>query len=276
MGFEKVDLSTSVNIGQMVSRRIQEAFKYGIDCSIISGGLLAGGIEQSIYAQSITQNYYLGSKLRMIDGREFIYQKDAAGAAIATMRQAEAPMTNWADEVQTAYGWAADQSKGTILITTGSVLTADEWKDGFLTVVSTGTVLGQCYKIKSNTAHETLPWVTLYDSVVSAISATALVTIVKNRFLDTIVVPTGALTARETGVPLIAITAGYYFWGQVKGPAPLLVDTGGALVIGDPVGNGAAVAGACDIAVTTKGHWGRVLAVQAAAEYALIDLDLGL
>jgi len=273
---EKVDLSAPVNIGQMVSRRIQEAFKYGIDCDIIQGGLLVSGAEQSIYAQSITQNYFLGTKIQMIDGREFIYSKaGSGGAAIGTMNQAEAPMSNWEDEVQTAYGFAIGQKSGTVLITTGSGLTADEWKDGFLVVLS-GTGVGQCHKIKSNTAHATLPVVTLYDPVITAILAADHITITKNRFLDTIVVPTGALTARETGVALITVTAAYYYWSQVKGPAPLLVDTGGALVIGDPVGNGAAVAGACDIAITVKGHWGRVLSVGAATEYATIDLDLGL
>lgn len=275
-GLEKVDLSAPANIGQMVSRRIQEAFKYGIDCSIISGGLLPGGVEQGIYAQSITQNYYLGSKLRMTDGREFIYCKaGSGGAAIGTMNQAEAPLSNWEDEVQTAYGWAAGAKSGTVLITTGSGLTVNEWKDGFMHVVS-GTNVGQCHKIASNTAHETIPTVTLYDPILAAIAAADHLTITKCRFLDTIVVPTGALTGRETGVPLLAITAAYYYWSQVKGPAPLLVDTGGALVIGDPVGNGASVAGACDIATTIKGHWGRVLSVAAATEYAIIDLDLGL
>ena len=63
------------DIGQDWSRIIQDAFKHGIDCDIIQGGLLAGGSVQDIHAVSATQNYVLGSKLITPDGRVFYYAK---------------------------------------------------------------------------------------------------------------------------------------------------------------------------------------------------------
>lgn len=264
------------DICQPLGRIIGEAFRDGINCSIIHGGRLAGGVAQTPYQQSVSQNYIIGSKLRMVDGREFIYSKAGAGGhAIGTINQAEARTTNWADEVQTAYGFAIGQSAGIVLITTGAAPAANEWKGGSL-LVNSGTGIGQCHRILTNTSHLTLPYVTLNEGVVSAILAADHVTISKNPFLDTIIAIKATITGRLTGVALLTVTGAYFYWSQVKGFAPLLVDTGGALVIGDPVGIGGAVDGSCDIAITITDRIGIVLDVAPATEYATIDLNLGL
>jgi len=70
------------NIGQMWSRLIQEAFKHGIDCTIMQGGLLPGREVQGIHEVSKTQNYLLESRLMTRDGRVFYYAK--AGAACSS------------------------------------------------------------------------------------------------------------------------------------------------------------------------------------------------
>jgi len=76
----KRDLSTlDRDIGQPWSRIIQEAFKHGIDCTIMQGGLLPGRKVQGIHEVSKTQNYLLESRLMTRDGRVFYYAK--AGAA---------------------------------------------------------------------------------------------------------------------------------------------------------------------------------------------------
>lgn len=76
----KRDLSTlDRDIGQDWSRIIQEAFKHGIDCTIMQGGLLPGREVQGIHEVSKTQNYLLESRLMTRDGRVFYYAK--AGAA---------------------------------------------------------------------------------------------------------------------------------------------------------------------------------------------------
>jgi len=72
----KRDLSAlDRDIGQDWSRIIQEAFKHGIDCNIIQGGLLEGKSEQGIYEVSDTQNYGIGDRLITPDGRIFHYAK---------------------------------------------------------------------------------------------------------------------------------------------------------------------------------------------------------
>jgi len=63
------------DIGQDWSRIIQEAFKHGIDCDIIHGGLLAGRSDQGLYEVSATQNYVIGTKRMTPDGRVFRYAK---------------------------------------------------------------------------------------------------------------------------------------------------------------------------------------------------------
>jgi hypothetical protein len=77
-------------------------------------------------------------------------------------------------------------------------------------------------------------------------------------------------------VPLIGVTIAYYYWSQTVGPAPVIVDTGETIVVGQPVGLPAtsAVPGACGVNVTITTRWGRVMFVAAAAEAALIDLQL--
>ena len=63
------------DIGQDWSRIIQEAFKHGIDCDIIQGGLLSGRFVQSSYEVSAIQNYILGSRRTSPDGRVYRYAK---------------------------------------------------------------------------------------------------------------------------------------------------------------------------------------------------------
>ncbi|GAH66015.1 unnamed protein product, partial [marine sediment metagenome] len=70
------DLSTlDRDIGQPWSRIIQEAFKHGIDGTIMQGGLLPGREVQGIHEVSETQNYLLESRLMTRDGRVFYYAK---------------------------------------------------------------------------------------------------------------------------------------------------------------------------------------------------------
>jgi len=63
------------DIGQDWSRIIQEAFKHGIDCDIIYGGLLPGRPEQGLYEVSDTQNYLIGSRRVSPGGQVYRYAK---------------------------------------------------------------------------------------------------------------------------------------------------------------------------------------------------------
>jgi hypothetical protein len=63
------------DIRQPLGRVIQEAFKHGIDCDIIQGGLIPGRSVQSSYEASVIQNYLLGSRRTSWDGRVYRYAK---------------------------------------------------------------------------------------------------------------------------------------------------------------------------------------------------------
>lgn len=63
------------DIGQDWSRIIQEAFKHGISCDIIHGGLLKGRSEQGLYEQSATQNYLVGTRRISPLGRVYKYAR---------------------------------------------------------------------------------------------------------------------------------------------------------------------------------------------------------
>ena len=272
---------------QALGRPIQEAFRDGFSGRIIRGGLLAGQSHQGVYEESSAKNYELGSVLVKPDGREFVYSKaGGSGLSIAVMHQAPAPTSDWAETAQAGGGISAGETSGTVIVG-GTDPGADGWKDGFL-VVNKGTNTGQMYKIKSNTAlySSTKVDVTLYDAVVKDIATGDEITVIANPYNGTIVVPSGGLSAQVIGVPLIAVTANYYYWSQISGPAPLLVDTGDTVVIGQMVGlpKTAAVDGACgpitvdtttstDLNVRTP--WGQVITVAAADEYAIVDLKIG-
>lgn len=253
-------------------------FNYGINGNIISGGMLINSIPD-VYTESAAPVATIGSKLRMLDGREFIYCKNgAAEIGIAKMAQAEAPTGEWTDETQTDYGWTAGDISNTCLITTAATPAVNEWAEGWM-VQSNGTGLGQMYRICTNTSHATLPVVTLYRAVITDIPAAAQLSFIKSNFMDTIVVDkTAGLTAHAVGVPLITVTAAYYYWSQVKGPAPLTVDTGETIAIGFPVTHPAtcAVDGTCGPCVTLENRYGDVMYISAADKIAVVNLNLGL
>ncbi|MCK5601950.1 hypothetical protein KAR91_08780 [Candidatus Pacearchaeota archaeon] len=277
------DLATlDRNINQALGRPIQEAFRDGIDCDIIHGGLESGQSSlQSIYAEAATQNCRLGSKLLENEtGREFIYSQAGAVPLAAAYMTISAPtISNYLDEIQTGYAWAIGDTSGTTLITTGATPAANYFKDGWMVTVK-ATGLGYAYPILTSGSHATIIAIALKSGhpIIVATDATTEMSLVKSPFKATIVAPVTTLTAPPAGVPLIAVTAAYFFWAQVKGPCPLFVDDGDTLTIGEPVGspgtNG--TAGTCGIATTTEGHYGRAMTIATADEVALINLDLGL
>ncbi len=159
-----------------------------------------------------------------------------------------------------------------------NAMTANQYKYGYL-VINKATGFGAAYKIKSHpaaAASATCEF-TLYDDLEKAVDTTTEVSVRKNKYDSVIVLPTGAITNVLLGVPLLDVTAAYYFWLQVKGPAPVLVDTANTLVIGETCGaaNSVAVAGAVALrADATTVNVGTVLYIGTAAEYALVDLAL--
>ncbi len=264
-----------------IGKLLQQAFAHGIDNDIVQGGILSGQTAlQSVYAESATQNCVLGSKLvEKESGREFHYSKAGAVAlGKALMTQGAVEVSNYLEQIQTAHGFAAAATSGNVLITTGATPAADLFRDGWL-LCGKGAGLGQAFPILSSSSHATIVAIVLKAgfSVQTAIAAASECSLIASPFRNTIVAPVTTLTASPAGVPLLAVTAAYYYWAQTKGPCAMTVDTGDTVVIGEPCGSPGtnAVAGTVGIATTVQGHYGKVMAIGSADESCLVNLDLG-
>lgn len=231
--------------------------------------------DYNIWTPHATQKYMLGTILDFDDGRRFRYAKNGAVALTAAyMNQQPAKTANWFEQAQTGttVPTAGDHEVKVIIGATDP--TKDQWAEGWL-LVNKGTGIGQMLKIKSNPA-ENDPTIVLAEPVKTAWAATSEISILVNQYNGVIVMPTTA-TGIPVGVNLTAVTIGYYFWCQTRGPAPVIVDTSETLVIGEPAGYPATpnVAGACGpIGADTDSFWGNCMHVGAAAEPAVLDLAL--
>ena len=142
-------------------------------------------------------------------------------------------------------------------------------------------VLGDIYGIVASKLQstDTLRDLKLSTPWRNAMLATGEISLNYNAFFKTVVHPTTTATAPVAGVPLCPVAIGYYYWSQVKGPAPVMVDTGDTIEIGSYVGcpRTNAVAGACGPVTTVTTEqlrtvWGRAMSIAAADEPALINL----
>lgn len=243
---------------------------------------IVGGVTQAVTAVSATQNYGIGSILDLPDGRRFRYaQAGAANITRALMQQSAAVNTSFTDITQTGHAQVVGATAITVLCTTGSANPVNYFAGGKLIVTTGSGSLGDIYDIVSSALEvtDTLMDLVLAQPLRNAIAATSKVTLIPNRWSNTIVVPATTATGAAAGVPLVDVTAANYYWSQTKGPAPLIVDTGDTLVVGGKAGIPAtnAVAGACGTTTATLYAfpvYGTVMWIAAAAEPALISLEL--
>lgn len=227
---------------------------------------------QGIYEESSVPQAQLG-ELLVVGDRAFRYAKNGASAlAAGKMCQGAAPAAN---HLNCAVAANAGAGSRTVTVTLGATaLAADAYAEGWFHV-NDATGEGQCYRIKSHPAAGSAEAVvvTLYDEIVTALTTSSEVTLTANLYNGVVIAPNGGLTSAAVGVPLVPITASYYFWLQVGGCAPVL--TQGTVVIGQPVGLGGTADGACGpLAADTTDVWGSVIRVNASTEYSLINLKL--
>ena len=229
----------------------------------------------SVYSTSTSQEFELGTILDLQDGRRFKYALNGAVALAPGLMTQAAPPTAHHTNIATGAVSAAGQKVITIDTTLSTALVKDEYAGGWI-VINDETGEGQCYAVVSNTAGTT-GTVTIANDLVTALDASSEFTLVRNPNRSVIVAPT-TKTAQVTGIPLVAVPAASYCWLQVSGPAPCLVDTGDTVVVGSPVGEPGTRgdAGACGVVGNdgTDNVWGVCMVVNAATEYAVINLTL--
>jgi len=240
--------------------------------------------DSNIFTPTIDQRNWLGRIWDFNNGDRFRYQKDGgSGITRAHMAATYPPDAELEDELQGSYGVSVGETKFDMKVTTGSGLLDHELTDGIMLVNTAGASgAGDMYIIKDNTwiTGDTILYIEIADNggIRTVIDATENITLVKNKYRDVAVHATDR-DAVAIGVPLVDVTADYYFWAKTRGAAPLLVDTGDSPAIGGPIGEPtgtASVAGACGVinADGTDAIWGRVLYAAAADDYALVDLML--
>lgn len=227
----------------------------------------AFGIQDPLTISS-TQKLPLGAKARLADGRAFVYGKaGASDLAYGLMAMQAAPSANANDEVVAASAAVGDTS---ISVTFGGAVTANQYAGGYLWV-NDDTGEGQVYTVTKHAAGTTGVTVYLGEAIRVAVTAgSGTVSAIVHPCQDLII---GAATAgAPVGVPLVTVTAAYYAWFQVSGPAPVL--TSGTVVIGNPVILAASGAVAPNTETTFIAHVGTVLSVNATTEYSLINLAI--
>lgn len=250
---------------------------------VTSPCVIHGNVSQpytDVHETSATQQFKLGTKLILPDGRVFRYAKNGGTAlAKAYMTTSEANYARLVDELQSTSGTSAavGDYQINIDVTTGGTWVTDELSGGYM-LVNKATGIGDIYEVIANeiSSTDTLMRVLLRHPLRTALDATSELTLIKSPFRDVDVMPTAA-EGTPTGIPLVAVTANYYCWLQVGGIAPCYVDTGDTLVKGEPAGHPAtpAVAGACGpIGASTDSFWGTAVYVATAGEVAMIDLKL--
>jgi hypothetical protein len=231
---------------------------------------------QGLYEESSTALVRVGSIRRLDDGRAYCYAKAGAVAlAAGKLTQAAAPVAN---HLNISVAAAAAIGDTRVRVTLGATAaTANYYKDGFLHV-NDEVGEGHLYKIRGHAAIAAsgTGYIELADKIRVALTTASQVTLTANPQSGVIVLPTTA-TSVPVGIPPIVVTANYYFWNQVKGPAVCLID--GTVVIGQHVRLSDGVAGAVepldrDGTAEDEACVGTVLQVNATTEYGLIMLDI--
>ena len=268
---------TGVLVEELTMRRDGEA-KLG-HTGFILGKNSAADATADPYQESATQLWPLGT--RMIYGdRQFVYAL-MGGSGVTAGKLVQSAVHQGADHLDmdvTSGDVPAIGAHRISIETNGTDLTKDQYAGGYI-YVNDGTGEGQLMKIKSHAAHDhsndpTCVFTTFDPVTVALVNSDSKVTIHQQKHYK-VVIAAHAETAALAGLTVRDMSADYYGWLQVSGPAAAL--TRGTIVVGNQVNrstasvNGAVEAAGDDVSVTV----GEVLVVNVNTDYSLIDLRIG-
>ena len=184
--------------------------------------------------------HQLGDVYRDSYGRCFVYAK-AGGTALGRGKLAVQP-TTVANHNNMSFAVAPTAGDTKIQVTLGATAaTADQYKDGWM-VVNDGTGQGRLYPVEGNLAADSAGTCVVY--LKEAIDTTgalseANVDLEYGKWNGTVISAADQADC-PAGVPLVAVTAAYYYWSQTGGPVSVLADetltpVGGVVTIGSSV-----------------------------------------
>ena len=225
------------------------------------------------YAESATQLFPLGSKL--IYGNNTYRYVGIGGTAVTAgkLLQQPAVVSDHANMSATA---AVAAGETAISVETGGTdITLNQYANGYLWVNDVAGE-GQMLRVKSNPAHDHSAdpsiVITCYDALATALTTNSQLTLLADPSNDLIVAP-AAETGALMGATVIDMTADYYGWAVISGPAALL--TVGTLVVGNAaVRSGGTAGGVAPATDNVLMEVGDVMAVSANTEYSLININL--
>ena len=229
-------------------------------------------VAQGVYEESSSAQHNLGELVHTNDGRAFRYCK-AGGTALAPGKLQQSSAQDTGDH---NLAIAAASAGATEIVTTGTVtVTANQYAGGFVTIADDAGE-GYMYRIDSHAA-ATAAVVTLKlsDPIVVALTTDTTIDILKNPYDGVIINPT-TISSSVAGVAVKALTAAYYGWLQVSGPASVLDD--GGLAVGITVCASDNVAGAveaiADGAAELLQQVGTAIIASSDTEYGTVNLRL--
>jgi hypothetical protein len=197
--------------------------------------------DRDIFQATATKYFPLGAKAVARDGREWRYCENGAVAlTLALLNQSSVGVAGWQNEAQTNSPSLPTAGDKIVTVTLTTTATAGDFIDGYLTIRD-GTGESNMYLIKDNktgVANATSGFdveIEIADQggIRTAWVAGSEITVTKNVYKDTVVVPTDA-TASVIGANHIAVPANQFYWAQVKGPCPIIQDAD-TIVVGDNV-----------------------------------------
>lgn len=210
----------------------QSGSRYGFESTT---GLV---IQQGIFQESEEIRHAIGTRMQLADGRVFYYAKAGAVALSAGKLNMAALAIAGHEDCDVAAAVAVLDKQITLTPATAPV-TANQYAEGFVQVRSASGV-GQMRKIRGHPAALTAANVVIdtYDPFTAAITTSGQANLIK--CVQDEVIESAVEENVLAGVPLIAVTADYYFWNQTYGPASVLSDV--AIAAGTMV-NAGTVAG---------------------------------
>lgn len=215
-----------------------------------------------------TPQVELGTKICTTDGREFRYVKAGAVALVpGTLLQAPAETTGCQDLAVTATAIGAT----TITTTTTVTVTANQFAGGWV-VVTVTPGQGYQYKIKSHPAATGAAVVlTLEDPIQVALTTASRIDLVASPYSGVLINPASASSA-PIGAAVYPVTALYYGWAQVHGPAALLAD--GSITVGTSLAASNGTAGAVEPLAGVQAPVGYAVTGIATTEYGTVFLTI--
>ncbi len=202
-------------------------------------------VKQGLYAISSTTNGDIGSVMEFEDGRKFVYSLNGTDTLTPGMF-VQGPVESAYDEsVVLAVDIAIGDKTVTLTVNASRTYTANELKDGYVQIedVASG-VIGHMRKIKSHpvAAASTSLVLTLYDAWTdTAAAGTDTLNVMENPY-NGVMIKNATGDGPILGVAPCDVTAAYYFWLQVAGPASVI--SGEATIV---AGDGLSLDGSADV-----------------------------